>query len=229
MTDTNDPDDSGQPGAEPPTQQPAEQPSDNRPRPRFGEYAPPGYVSPVTPPEPPPAPGPAVPPAPAAPSGQAPGPIAPGGNLPGYPPPGYSAGPPMGYPTQPPAAQKPRTWDLILTIILLVFGLFGAFFGSVSALSSPTTLAQFYSQEGLPDYVTPSNAGALITTIVVTHVVLYLIAVAGSILLLRRRRIAFWLPLVIGIVAAIIFWSVFATLVLADPAFADYVQQQSGI
>ena len=57
--------------------------------------------------------------------------------------------------------------------------------------------------------------------LVVSHVVLYLVALGVSILLLITRKIAFWVPLTAGVIAAIIFWSTLVGIMMSDPGFMN--------
>jgi hypothetical protein len=58
----------------------------------------------------------------------------------------------------------------------------------------------------------------------VSHVVLFVIALGLSIaLLIRRRIVVFWVPLGAGFIAAVIFWSTLASVLLSDPAFVTRV------
>jgi hypothetical protein len=168
------------------------------PVPRYGEYAPPGYVSPVQPVSP------------AAPQyGQA-GEYGQGGQ-------------PFGaasYPAQP-GARRRKTWDLVLTIVLLALGLFGMLIGLVYAaiFADPATLDAVFEQQGLNGF--NGEVGAAPAVISVSHVLLYLVALGGSIPLLIGKRVAFWLPLVAGVIAAVIFWATLIGVFLSDPTFVS--------
>lgn len=124
--------------------------------------------------------------------------------------PDYAAAPAYGTPApgqQPyghPAPRR-RTWDLVLTVILLVIGLVGAAIGIIYGVifMNPELLAIGLEQQGLdPTVGDTSGAGILI---VVSHVLLYLIALGLGILLLVKRKIAFYVPLAAGVIAAVIF------------------------
>ena len=147
-----------------------------------------------------------------------------------YAPPGSQPPPPAGEPVAPPpygaasfppqpGEKKRKTWDVVLTIILLVIGLFGASFGVVYGVlfTDPALLDQALQQQGYGGF--SGDAGAAPLVLIVSHAVLYLIAVGGSIPLLISRRVAFWLPLAAGIVAAIIFWSTMVSVLMSDPGF----------
>jgi hypothetical protein len=155
------------------------------PVPRYGEYAPAGYV----------------PPAPAEPA----------------PPVAY---PQYGYPMHPaPGVRRRKTWDLVLTIVLLVMGFFGMLIGLLYAgiISDPALMDQLFQQQNLGDF--DGTVGAAPAVIVASHVILYLAVLGGSIPLLISKRVAFWLPLAAGVIAAIIFWSALGGVFLSDPDF----------
>jgi Protein interacting with poly(A)-binding protein len=178
---------------------PAPQPSaDPLPPPAYGERIP-GYVPP-----------------PAAPQyGQ---PVA----QPGYAQPAYGQSA-YGQPYAPaPGGRRRRTWDVVFTIILLAVGLIGMIIGLFYAaiFADPVLVKQVFDeafrQYGLGGW--NGTVGAAPTVIAVSHVVLYLVALGVGILLLVTKRIAFWVPLTAGVVAAVIFWGALYSVVLSDPA-----------
>ncbi len=195
----------------PPTEPPAAPPTPPAPElprvPQYGEYAPAGYVTPV----------PSEPATPANPYG-----------IPGYAAPAtpsnmYGA-PAVVAPAYAPVAEKRRTWDLVLTIILLVLGFFGMILGIVYAaiFSNPEVLSQAMSSQGYGTF--SGSAGSAPLVLVVSHVVLFLIALGLSIpLLIRRRIVVFWIPLTAGVIAAVIFWGTLAAVLLSDPSFVSRV------
>lgn len=135
--------------------------------------------------------------------------------------PDYQAAPAYGTPVYgAPVApvKRRRTWDLVLTVILLVVGFFGLVIGLFYAwaFSDPALLDQALEQQGMGGFNGTVGAGP--TIIAVTHIVLYLVALGVSILLLVKNKIAFWVPLSAGVIAAIIFWSVLVSIVVSDPS-----------
>jgi hypothetical protein len=131
--------------------------------------------------------------------------------------------PPAYSPTYAAPVKRRRTWDVVLTVILLVVGFFGMSIGLMYAavFSDPALVKQVfdqaYSQYGLGGW--NGSVGAAPAIIVVSHVALYLAALGVSILLLVKNKIAFWVPLTAGVVAAIIFWGALFAIVLSDPSF----------
>jgi len=107
---------------------------------------------------------------------------------------------------------------VVLTSLLLVLGLIGASLGVVYGVmfTDPALLRDVLADQGYPGF--DAKPGAVPAVLVISHVVLYLIALS-SIGLLATKRIAFWLPLAAGVVAAIIFWSCLFIVVSSDPGF----------
>jgi hypothetical protein len=151
-----------------------------------------------------------------------------------YAPPGYRAPAPkpgdltpLPHSSGAPAAsggRQRKTWDVVLTSLLLVLGLIGATLGCAYGVmfTDPDLLRDVLADQGFPGF--DAQPGAVPAVLVISHVVLYLIAVGGSILLLVTKRIAFWLPLGAGVVAAIIFWSCLFIVVSSDPGFITQTQ-----
>lgn len=130
--------------------------------------------------------------------------------------PDYTAAPAYGTPgygAPVSTVKRRRTWDLVLTVILLVVGLFGMFAGVGYGLIflSPDLLNEALNSQGYGSVTVDSRgAGALL---ILSHAALYLVAAVVSIILLVKRVIAFWVPLAAGVIAAIIFWvTVFSVL-----------------
>lgn len=158
------------------------------PVPRYGEYAPAGYVPPT--------------------QAQAPAAV-PQGAYPQY-----------GYPMHPaPGVRQRKTWDLVLTVILLVMGFFGALFGVIYgvAFTQPDLLADALAQQGYPGFA--GDTAAIAPVLIFSHVLLYLAAIGTALPLLIAKRVAFWAPLAAGVIAAIIFWTCLTAAIMSDPGF----------
>jgi hypothetical protein len=111
---------------------------------------------------------------------------------------------------------------MVLTTVLLVMGFFGAGAGVLYGVlfSDPVLIAETLDQAGYPGF--SGDAGAAPAVLIVSHVVLYLLALS-SIALIIKRRVAFWLPLAAGVVAAIIFWSTLTAVLMSDPGFVSQI------
>lgn len=138
---------------------------------------------------------------------------------PGYPP-AYGV-PAYGVPAGLPPVPRRRTWDLVLTIILLIVGVVGMGIGLIYAaiFADPALVKEIfdeaYGQSGLGGW--NGSVGAAPAVIAISHIVLYLVALGVSILLLVKNKIAFWVPLAAGVIAAIVFWGTLIAIVLSDP------------
>jgi Family of unknown function (DUF6264) len=127
---------------------------------------------------PPPAYGP-----PPGPQGQQPSPYGP------------SPSSPYGYAVPPPAGKRPvRTWDVVLTIVLLVLDLIltaiMSFFGLFLAMASDSC--------GVRDCNTELIATGMMVGVGLPWLVL-IITIVVAIVMLVRRRLAFWVPIVGGV------------------------------
>ncbi|HWH27225.1 MAG TPA: DUF6264 family protein [Pseudolysinimonas sp.] len=140
---------------------------------------------------------------------------------PGYVPPQQPVA--YGQPLAPmhPSGRRRRVWDLVLTCVFLVIGLVGMFFGVIYGFlfSSPDLVDQVFdqalSQQGISGW--NGSVGSASAVLLISHIGLYLVAVGLSIFLLVTRRIAFWVPLTVGVIAAIIFWATIFSVMLSDP------------
>jgi hypothetical protein len=108
---------------------------------------------------------------------------------------------PYAVPPKPPR----RIWDIVLTSILLVVGLFGTLIACLYAANLQRVVEIAAEQRGISANGASTSVESLV--IVISHVVLLLAAAGISIpLLVRGRPVAFWIPLAAGVIAAILFW-----------------------
>lgn len=117
---------------------------------------------------------------------------------------------PYGYAVAPPPGKRPvRTWDLVVTIILLVLdGVLAAimsFFGFFLAMAGDSCGARDCNSELI--------AVGLMVAVALPWLVLILVAIV-SIVLLVTRRLAFWVPLV-GAALIIASWPIGALIASA--------------
>jgi Family of unknown function (DUF6264) len=125
---------------------------------------------------------------------------------------------PWGQPLRPAPPLPPReTWraDRVISIVFLALGLLGAATGVATAILLPLGTESLYERRG-EGYFESSSAGHLMTGLLVSHVLLFLVALVITIPLLRRRKRAFYVPLIAGAIAAVIFWVVLLSYITAD-------------
>jgi hypothetical protein len=171
--------------------------TDDRPRPKYGEYAP-------------------LPPA-----GQLPPPVGP---------PLENSGPAPRRPRPeevPAVARSRRTTDIVLTTFLLLVGVYDVVVSSESFTNLGAALAAAFEQQGIAGFASHDYADSLGTIASLVRVGLLVIAVVCSLLLIGQRRLAFWVPLAAGVLAAVTVVVCVLLVVIADPGFAAYVSQQT--
>jgi hypothetical protein len=123
--------------------------------------------------------------------------------------------------------KRRRTWDLVLTIILLIVGVVGMGIGLAYAaiFSDPALVQQVFDeafgQSGLGGW--NGSVGQAPAVIAISHIVLYLVSLGVSILLLVTNKIAFWVPLSAGVIAAVVFWGSLFAIVFSDPSLMSGV------
>jgi hypothetical protein len=171
--------------------------------------------TPAVPPPPavPPAPsftygGPEQPAAPAAPPVAQP--AAPAYGVPAYGAPVYGA---------PVAPTGRRTWDLVLTVILFVMAFIGAglgiFYGVI--FLNQSLLAEVLSQQGYGYPSIPTEGPGAV--IVISHLLLLVLGVGIGIVLLVKKKVAFYAPLIAGVIATTVFWVVAIQVFASIPGF----------
>lgn len=181
---------------------------DDRPRPRYGEYAPEGWT--WTPPTDEPAStGETAPPTPPAAAPQ-PAPA---------PPPQYV---PM------PGVRQPGSVDRIVTIALLVLGAFGAVNTAASLQMLPQQISLVYEQQGVGEFTPPEWLPTLTITGTVVQLALYAATLGWSILRLRARKTAFWVPLLGGVLSIVLMMVLVSIVFLNDPTFVSYIEEMAG-
>jgi hypothetical protein len=134
-----------------------------------------------------------------------------------------------GYYAQQPLGERPlRTADMIVSIILLVVGFFSVLYAIFSALSLNLQFDLIYEQYGITEpYVAGSASVVAQAIIIISHVILWALAVIFTTVLIRRRRISFWLPLSVGVLASIVFFIAIMIVVFADPNIIEYLSSQT--
>ena len=175
----------------------SDQPRDERPRPQYGEYAPEGWTW-------------------KPPAGE------------------HTSDPAPQMATPPPSAatvdaRPDRPADRIVTILLLVIGLFGVW-SAIGALQSlPTLLPEALRQTsemlgngGAPfDYTPGPEVPGLIIAGQIIQVVLWVLTAWWAIARMRARRLAFWVPIVGGVLAFFALYAIMFAIILNDPALVD--------
>lgn len=177
--------------------------ADERPRPRYGEYAPEGWTwqppadESAAPAQPTPPVQPAAPPPPPAPAA-----------LPGE--------------------RQPSAVDRVVTIALLVLGAFGAINTAASLQMLPRQFSLVYEQQGVGDFTPPEWLPTLTMVGTVLQLALYAGTLGWSILRLRARKTAFWVPILGGVLSLVLMMVLVSIVFLNDPTFVAYIEEMAG-
>ena len=152
----------------------------------------------------------------------APGPASSDGATPGTRPerPAYLAG-------QEPR-RAPRRFDAAITVGLLAAGLVNVA-GSIGANADPSrAINQSYALFGGGTYEVTPQTSVIGIAVNVVNIVVFVLAAWISLELVKRRRVAFWVPIAGAALAALIGVILLATLVLGDPSFVQQMPGYSG-
>ena len=128
-------------------------------------------------------------------------------------------------PRQHPAPQGPRRvpdWDRPVTLLLLVVGILGMFANIAVITSAPQSMSTLYASEGLGDHAMAASVPAIITAASAAQLALYLATAAVSITLVVKRRRGFYVPLLGGVVAALVNLAFMTAVVATDPALLQH-------
>lgn len=120
------------------------------------------------------------------------------------------------------AARKPRPWDLVLTALLIGYGAVNVIAQITAGSSLSSVIEQFYTAQSIGVYKPTALAGTLGIALNIVTAVLFVATVIATAWMLRRGRIAFWVPLVGAAVASVVAVVFVGILLQADPTFTSY-------
>jgi|GEM_PF-1907386 len=185
--------------------------TDDRPPPRYGQYAP---VPPTT------APSETVPPGTASPAAATPA----------------TEAPAVRDEWQPPVVDTPAakdvtpqrdTRDIVLTTFLLLIGVYDTV-GSFGRFADLHSLVQSsFDYAGVGQFTSTALAASVGLIINIARVVLLIAAIGFALYRISRHRTAFWFPVVAGAIAWAITIGCVLFVMVSDPAFTAYVMAQS--
>ncbi|MHA7986077.1 DUF6264 family protein [Rathayibacter sp. CAU 1779] len=116
--------------------------------------------------------------------------------------------------------------DRVITIALLVLGLYNVITTIMQRSDIPDEIALLYSSAGITgDYTVTSLTGTVADVIAIVSMALWVVAAGLSTLTILRGRIAFWIPLVAGVLASLVNSAGLLVLVFHDPVFLAFLQQ----
>jgi hypothetical protein len=126
------------------------------------------------------------------------------------------------------AARRPRRWDVLTSFLLLTYGLLTVVSGAGREADLGGVIRDVFDRLGIGAFTSDARAEAFGLAITVVNVVLYVIVFAVTLALLRARRIAFYVPLVGGILSVIVMVTLLLVVMIGDPAFQEYAGSTPG-
>ncbi|RXZ70999.1 DUF6264 family protein [Agromyces albus] len=143
--------------------------------------------------------------------------------------------PQMATPLPPPvaaSARPARPVDRVITIMLLVVGVFGAAYNSFSMIVLPSTAvesarmaAAMFGSDAVPPAFTP---GPAVPAAIAIGVAAQLLLLAGALVWSRARMragaVSWWIPLLAGVVAFIVVTIVGLIVFASDPALYEFLR-----
>jgi hypothetical protein len=114
--------------------------------------------------------------------------------------------------------RRPRRWDLILSLALLAYGAAGIVGSFSGANDLNAEMVAFYKAAGIGTYTPIALAASLGKLISIVSGVLFIITFAITAQLLRRGRLAFYVPLIGALLAGIVSAVCIFMVLAADPA-----------
>jgi hypothetical protein len=94
--------------------------------------------------------------------------------------------------------------------------------------SLSTVIDDFYRLQGIGKYTPTSLAGTLSIVLNGVTAVLYVLTVAFTVRQLRRGRVAFYIPIIGGVIATLVAVAFVIALLTGDPTFTSYMNGRSG-
>lgn len=122
-----------------------------------------------------------------------------------------------------PAVRPRRRWDLALSIGMLAYAAVTILAGFSQYSDLPSLLNQVYAQQGIGTFAGTEFAATAGFAINASNLIIYASVLPLTVARLRARRIAFWIPLAGGVLAAIITGSLMIAVMVNDPTFIEYV------
>jgi hypothetical protein len=123
------------------------------------------------------------------------------------------------------ARRAPRRFDAAITVGLLAAGLVNVV-GSLGANADPSrAINQSYTLFGGGTYTVTPQTSVIGIAVNVVNVVVFVLTAWIALELVKRKRVAFWVPIVGAVVATVITSVLVLTLILADPAFQQIMSR----
>ena len=124
---------------------------------------------------------------------------------------------------RPATRRRPRRWDLILTALLLGYASVNVIGQLMARDMLSTIVTQFFVAQGIGVYTPTALTTTLGNSLNIVTLTLFAVTVLVTTWMLRRGRVAFWVPIAGGVAATIVALVFVVILLQSDPAFTAYL------
>jgi hypothetical protein len=122
-----------------------------------------------------------------------------------------------------PTERPRRTWDVVITTALLALAVYDVVGGFSTFANLAPAIQAMFDQTGVGEFTATAVAQQWGFIANAGRIAILVIVILVSLLLIARRRIAFWVPLVGGALAVIVAVICIAVIIVSDPAYLAYL------
>jgi hypothetical protein len=123
------------------------------------------------------------------------------------------------------AGHRPRRWDLIVSAALLGYAAINVISQLVARDTLGTIATQFFISQGIGDYIPTALTASLGNALNFITLALFVLTVLVTVWMLRRGRVAFWVPIAGGVAATIVALVFVVILLQSDPALIAFLDR----
>lgn len=120
-----------------------------------------------------------------------------------------------------------KTTDIVITTAFLLLGVWDVVTGFVGFATLGTVLTQVYEVQGISGFASGELANEAGMALNYTRIAILAVTILISLLLIARRRRAFWVPLAGGALAGLAVVVCVMVVILQDPGFMAWAQAQN--
>jgi len=174
-----------------------------------------------------------LPPIPRRPTPIEPAPAPPPASWPPAAAPPVAPAPPVGYvqaggyssaiPSSALTGRRRHVADIVVSSILLFFGLLGAAGAGVTAAILPSAMQQQYDDYSLGTFEPTADFTVIQHSLWIGCLVLFLAALGLTVMLIVKKRLSFYVPLIAGVVTTLLYWILVIAALVADPALSSAI------
>jgi hypothetical protein len=128
----------------------------------------------------------------------------------------------------PSTRSAPRRWDLILTAVILAYATLNVVSQLFLNSSLSMVIKDFYQLQGIGEYTPTPLADTLSVVLNGVTAALYVVTVVLTVRQLRRGRVAFYIPIIGGVIAMLVALAFVVVLLTGDPTFTSYMNGLNG-